>query len=143
MDDKKLPAVIRSRLSEIERERKRALGLVGHAIFAEQIKEKFTSERQRPYLNINGDNDYISLGIRAKNMEDVAQVLRYAAELGYNQTRDSEDAGDTHNFRYYFLGGIVLVVIFADENESSEPGQCRYVQTGTKTVPVMELVCGK
>ncbi len=137
-----LPASILSELADLDRRRDRLVTLATVAADAESIVAG-TPSGLRPRHSADSGNfaAWVHIGIRT--MADAALVRRAIADLGYRIA-----GHDEHPERGYFtvehikdgvMGRLILSVQLPIE--ADEGATCRYVQTGTKTVPVMELRC--
>lgn len=128
------PESIEKALEELDEMLAKILGSVAAAEIAEQFLEAFP---------LNGGNvrwcDGVTVDFTAKTMADVAEALAWFAKHGQRQSFPPFDHPGT-NSRCYNLAGIKLWADFAPV--SDDGATCRYVQTGTKEVPVMELQCG-
>jgi hypothetical protein len=88
--------------------------------------------------------------LHPEKLSDVAPVLRHIRQAGWEPDGQPEDDTDIRSRDYrYKRDALRLTVraIFRDSvlrdgwKTDAEPAACRFVQTGTKTVPVYELVC--
>lgn len=79
----------------------------------------------------------------------VAPLLRALRKEGY-RVKTHEDWSDLPSRTYYMeclndhepKGPIVVRVIFPWDAEKAAAATCKFVQVGTKEVPVMKIVCG-
>jgi hypothetical protein len=105
------------------------------------IEHVLALEAAFPDFYMNRDLDIFDadavVRFRFKTLAQAAEVLRFLAarglHLNYKPVHHENDKSIN-----WSLPGIYMVGYFRSEEE----GACRYVQVGTKEVPVYELRCG-
>ncbi len=145
--DKDPHPILAEAIRTLDESRATILALEPHAVIAAELAghfaDRFTSVR--PYVTTLGGDVWIEL--YATDVADVLAVRRWLAARGYRLTHHGtypDDRRETHSLHWRdgagkLTRGIILNVHFPTE----EGAACRYVEVGTKTVPVYELRCEK
>jgi len=71
-----------------------------------------------------------------KKMEQMTELLRFLADKGIRQTKDSKEDTDDHSWTWY-LDKIQLTAWF----QSEEKNACKYVEDGVEEVKKYKMVC--
>ena len=111
----------------------------------EEFKPSLSAPRVEPFpdkADRTGQITVVSLPI--KTIAEVTPWLTFLAKAGYRQTKKAEDITimEGIGFRHWRCGDISLVVpVISKPGDVPEDGTCRYVEVGTKQVPIYELKC--
>lgn len=105
------------------------------------IEHVLALEAAFPGFYLNRDLDVFDadaiVRFRFKTLAEAAEVLRFLAARGLHLRHKPHPSQDDKSMNWS-LHGIYMVGYFRSEEEDA----CRYVQVGTKEVPVYELRCG-
>lgn len=135
-----LPLEIQSKLENLEKQRKRASELTKTYTDVEEAIELF-SDALPGLMCVLQLSDYEAGHVlmqvhNVTSMKAIVPLVRFLRKKGHKVVSPLRDSPE-NNFREYYLQDIQLRVYLAVANEKA----CKYVQTGTKTVPVYELRC--
>jgi hypothetical protein len=126
------PQCVADRLADLDRERDQILGTIPAVILAESIAAMFPERTTMVSLpNAGRVCHYIHI---RESMDEAVAVIREYRKKGI-QVDGFHDHG---NARIYKLSRNIDLYVSIPVSEGAK---CRYVQVGTKEVPVMELRC--
>ncbi|HET9685110.1 MAG TPA: hypothetical protein VFP15_13480 [Gemmatimonadaceae bacterium] len=131
-----LPGIIAREVEALNKTITAIIALAPVAEVAMSAVQEFTPafEHIECYASHVGDSVWIN--VRTKTMTPVVALRRWLASRGYHINSPLQSY--PNDFRQVFcLGRITLNVRFP----GGEGATCRFVQTGTKTVPTYELRC--
>lgn len=126
------PQCVIDRLADLDREREQVLATIPAVILAESIAAMFPECTDMISLP-NAGRVCHYMHIR-ESMDEAVAVIREYRKKGI-QVDSFKDHG---NARIYALSRNIDLFVSIPANEGAK---CRYVQVGTKEVPVMELRC--
>ena len=131
--------LINDALKDLERRKEKFLSWRDAEKTALEIKEKFSKNG----LEISLDIDWISAidGIyikvyQVKDMADLKPIFRFLAQNGYTRRMKPILLGD-YKMVIWHYNDIALIAYF----NSPEENACKFIQTGTKEIPVYEIDC--
>jgi len=85
---------------------------------------------------------------QAESVDQISPYLAEARRLGFRRVERTENPAENSVAYKYELGEdesrvrLHITLRLRSASTDGEQAKCRYVQTGTKEVPVMELKCG-
>jgi len=143
-----LPKTIADALRKLEKKREFIFDHIQAVGDAEEVLEQFKDDPK-----LKGDYSYERSGLQlgfeagslkgalimlyARDLRDVIPILRELRKRGY-KIKKHDDYPELHA-RTYYLGKIIVRVFLAGPEANAT---CKFVQTGTKEVPVYEIKCG-
>ncbi len=131
-----LPASILSALAELDEKRATMLALAPVTGEAEAIAAMHGGKARPDACNVAAWID-----ITITDMDQVASIRRALVDAGWRMNYKSERADERYFTIHHAKDGVHGIIILCVSACGGEGVTCRYVQTGTKTVPVMELRC--
>lgn len=130
-----IPTAISERLADIDRERELVLSSIPYVLLAESVAAKFPDSMSMVRVpNAGRACHYIQI---RESMREAIAVLREYRKHGMRVERFHDHENRSRCYR--LTGNVDLYVTLP----YGEGAACRFVQVGTKTVPVMELRCEK
>lgn len=116
------------------------LGTLGETYqHCQELKDAFPESEINLYSYASVTESYAVIYIYdCKSLEIVPPFVRFLRQRGHKIIKEYKDDSNC-NSRTYYLDGIQIEVFLS----RAENANCKYVQVGTKEVPVMELRCGQ
>lgn len=129
------PPEIARLFTQLDEIRERWTTLIPHAIVAQEICDQFAESIPGIAIGCTYCGDQVWIEAPVKSYADIIAIRREVADRGYRfngKTEYPSENRETHSY-----DNIIVHATFPH----SGPSVCRYVQTGTKTVPTYELKC--
>lgn len=122
---------VRIEIVDVEKKAIKYMNMDPLVVIAEQAKDKFDV-----ITSVYIYDDHINVNCWSEKMDEMTEVLRWFANKGIRQTKDSEEDSSEKSRTWYFEG-VFLTAYF----ESQEKGACKYIEDGTEEVPKYKMVC--
>ena len=137
-----LPACVLVEIERLDKQRADVLSAVACIENVAAIIERF--ESMRPDLRMNTASPGAWVDVDVRTMDDVAALRRAFRDAGWRLFSHHEypdERRQTFVMTHGFIDRMATLNVQFPADEAAG-ASCRYVQTGTKVVPVYELRCG-
>lgn len=135
MTEDKYPQEIRQELVTLEKYCRNVIGYIPLLSTAKEVKRVFSELDIDVVVSICGVTITVT---DVSRMDQIWPILRWLAKRGHRQT-EKRQLLSNYGYIKYTIGSLQLNIWL----DSTEAAHCKFVQTGTKEVPVYELQCSK
>ncbi len=139
-----IPRLVAEAISELDSQRDNLLAVIPHALVVEQIVADWADRFAQIKAHVSGIGGDVWINVWMRSMDEVIALRRHMAAIGYHLRGKVQDYPDDRR-QVHVLGcadmfGEIVLNVRAAQDEGAT---CRYVEVGTKVVPVYRLECSE